>query len=147
MSKLYTVVCYLWLFTLFSCSKHYVNVTKIDIRRSTLASSFAKTPDLRQKHPLKGEQLLVEWNLPSKWNKRALFLELHMIYHDCSEETVRYALDRPRGDMSYFLLGERYHRVRGLMTYDAQVKTEEGEIIQEFKQALFVKIIPLDQED
>ncbi len=147
MSKLYIVASYVGCLSLFACSKHYVNVTKIDIRRSTLASSFAETPDPRQKHPPKGEQLLVEWNLPSKWDKEHLFLQLHVIYNDYLEDTFVYSLDGPRGDLSYFLLGEHYQRSGGLMTYEAQIKTEEGVVIQQFKQALFTKIIPLDQED
>jgi len=147
MSKLYVVVSCLGCLALFSCSKHYVNVTKIEVTRSTLASSFAKTPDPRQKHPPKGEQLLVEWNLPSKWDKEHLFLELHLIYHDCFEETFRYDLDKLRGDLSYFLLGEHYQKTGGLMTYEVQIKTETDQIVEQFKQALFTKIIPLDQED
>ena len=135
------------LWGLASCTKHYVAVTQIYVGKSYLASAFAKTPDTRKQAQPRGKQLLIEWNMPTRFAKETLFLELQLIYGDLSEETLEYALEGVRGQISYFLLGEKYQKTQGLFTYKALIKTSTGEVVKEFTQGLFVKILPLDQEE
>ncbi|MBM3191151.1 MAG: hypothetical protein FJZ63_00665 [Chlamydiae bacterium] len=142
-----TLFFFFTLWGLTSCTKHYVAVSQISVGKSSLASTFAKTPDPRKQAPPRGKQLLIEWNLPTHFAKETLFLELQLIYGDLSEETLKYALEGVRGEISYFLLGEKYQKTQGLFTYKALIKTSTGDIVKEFTQGLFVKILPLDQEE
>lgn len=131
---------------LSSCEKHYVAVTKVDINRSSLASGFAGTPDPRQMFPITGQQLVIEWNLPSTVRRQELFLDLSLVYRDYSEETLRYELTSSRGELSYFLLGENFEEKKGLMTYKADIKTQEGEILKTWQHKLWIKLITLDED-
>jgi hypothetical protein len=147
MSQALKVVCIGALLFLTACSKHYVQVTRVDINKSSLASVFTGTPDSRKIFPPKGEQLLIEWNLPSTVKGKKLLLDLSLVYHDYTEETVRFSLDKARGMMSYFLLGERFQVKKGFLTYQAEIRTVEGELIKSCKEHLWVKLIQLEKEE
>ena len=127
-----------------SCEKHYVNVTRVGVNQTSLASVFADTPDPRLKSPPKGEQLIVEWNLASHVEGRLLFLELSVIFQDHTEEVIQYSLDHTRGIISYFLLGEKYSLKQGIMTYKVEIKESHGEVVKSWQHKLWVKLIPLE---
>jgi hypothetical protein len=131
---------------LCACEKHYVSVTKVEISRSSLASSFVKTPDPRQSFPPRGEQLVIEWNLPSTEKEKDLFLDLSLIYQDYSEETIQYELKSSRGVISYFLMGEDFREKKGIMTYKAEIRTKEGDLVKTWKHKLWVTLIKLDED-
>lgn len=136
----------LFSFIFSSCEKHYVAVTRVDINRSSLASSFVKTPDPRQEFPPKGEQLVIEWNLPSALKEKELLLDLSLVYNDYSEETLEYELDSLRGIISYFLMGENFQEKKGIMTYKAEIRAKEGEVIKAWKHKLWIRLIKLDED-
>jgi hypothetical protein len=130
-----------------ACQKHYLTVTKVSIDRSSLASSFTKTPDPRQSFPPKGEQLVIEWNLPSTVNQKTLRLELSLVYKNYKEETFTYILESTRGVLSYFLMGQDFLEKKGVMTYKAELKTQEGEVIKMQRHKLWVSLIHIDEEE
>ena len=142
--RIFFVTLFSFLFS--SCEKHYVAVTKVDINRISLASTFANTPDPRQLFPLKGEQLVVEWNLPSAMKGKELFLDLSLVYRDYSEETLQYDLGSLRGVISYFLLGENFQERKGVMTYRAEIRTKEGDLVKSWQHKLWITLIKLDED-
>lgn len=147
MRQVFKVVCILsCLVCLGGCEKHYIRVTKVAVNKTSLASVFAQTPDPRKAYPPLGEELVIEWNLPAQAAGQKLLLDLFLIYKDYSEEMIEYSLEAPRGVISYFLLGEQYQVKKGLMTYKAEIKTESGEVLKEWEQKLWVKVIPFEEE-
>ncbi|MCH9630373.1 MAG: hypothetical protein S4CHLAM37_03690 [Chlamydiia bacterium] len=134
----------LLIFCCMSCQTYYVSVTREAIDRSSLASSFAKTPDPRQLDPPSGERLLIQWNLLSKDVHEDLICSLSLIYKNYEEETVHYKVDAKRDVISYFLLGDRYETTKGIMTYKVEILTKEGEVVKSFKHQLWTKLIKLD---
>jgi hypothetical protein len=110
---------------------------------SYLASSQVGTPDPRQAHPPKGEQLIISWKLPQKMMKKKPFCSLHVIYWDYTEETFYHDIDYKTGYWKYTLLGEKFLERKGILTYRIEILTEDGEVYREWKHQLWVNLIQL----
>lgn len=127
-----------------SCQKHQMHVTSIKIDKSSLASSFSAAKDPRQQVSAKGQQLYIQWNLPKKYNKMPISLELDIIYNNQTHETIVYDVIASEKKLSFFLLGERYRETKGIMTYKACLKTQNGRIVQHWKKSSWFNLIQLD---
>lgn len=140
---------YLFLFLLicFGCEKYYVSIKRDGVDRSKLASTFVGSPDPRQQNPSQGEALIIEWSLPSHLLQQSLTLQLKIIYHDYSEKTLCYPVDRRRGLVVYSLLDDEYYKTGGFLTYMAEIRGSDGLVLQEWKEHLWVELIPLDDID
>lgn len=123
----------LLLFT--GCQKYYVEVYKERVSRETLASTFAESPDPRQKNPPHGEKLLVTWRLPKEAVKNPLILVLQVVREDFSEVTEVYPVDKRRGLITYGLEEKK------ILTYRASIQTLSGDVVEEWTQALWFSVI------
>ena len=57
----------LFLLFLFSgCQKYYLTVYQEKIDKDSLASTHVGSPDPRQKNPPKGQELIIEWQIPGE---------------------------------------------------------------------------------
>jgi hypothetical protein len=127
-----------------SCQKHHIHVTSIKIDKSSLASSFSGAIDPRQEVSAKGQQLYIEWNLPKKYDKMPISLQLDIIYNDQTHETIVYDVIASEKRLSFFLLGEKYRETKGVMSYKASIITQKGDIVQEWKKNSWFNLIQLD---
>jgi len=137
----------LLLLLLTGCEKYYLSVKREFVDRSKLASTFVGSPDPLQKDPPKGEELILEWRLPPHALDQELTLLLKVIYKNYSEETICFPVDRRRGVFTYPLLNEKYHETEGFLTYKADIKTQDGTLLKEWKQQLWVDLITIDDID
>lgn len=142
------VICSLALgcFVLSSCEKYYVAVNQqwVDVRY--LASTHVRTPDPRQNHPPVGQMMIVDWRIPKSVIGKKPSIQLTMIFWDYTEKTVYFPIDDKMGWVTYKLLDEEYDKTGGILTYKAEIVTEEGTIFREWKHQLWVNLITLDQE-
>ena len=127
-----------------SCDKYYLAVTRESIDRSTLASTYVGSPDPRQKNPPKGQELIIKWRCPKHFPQETMTLVLDILYKDYTQETVSYPLARRRGVFTYALLGEKYHEKGGFLTYKAELRDQEGAVVQQWKQQLWTELIVID---
>lgn len=129
------------------CQRQYLSVIKLDINKDRLASTYVKSPDPRQKNPPKGEELVIEWTLPSSVMKKKPFLRLSLIYNDYSQEHLTRKILRRSGSVNYSVLGKKFKEKQGLLTYKVDVVSSDNKILKEWRQALWTPLITLDQED
>ncbi len=136
----------LFFFLLFlpACQKYYVSVNRIGVGRSSLASTFVKSPDPRQEDPPKGEKLLISWNLPREYLDKPLRLSVDLIYRDYEEKHVNIQVEGRRGIEEISLLDEEFKKTRGFLTYRVMLYDEKDQLLKEWQHQLWVKLIKID---
>ncbi|MDJ0651744.1 MAG: hypothetical protein QNJ27_01870 [Simkaniaceae bacterium] len=102
------------------------------------------SPDPLQKNPPKGQELIVQWRLPRNFFHKQMTLVLDLLYKNYTRETLSYPISRCRGVVTYSLLGDDYREKEGLLTYKAEIRDKEGDVIQEWKQQLWTELIVID---
>ena len=128
------------LFLCFGCHKYHVTCQKQHVGRSSLASTFVKSPDPEQKNPPKGERLIVHWRVPEYAMKDPLTLSVHLIYKDLTQKIERFEIDRRFGYITYELINEEFKKTGGILTYKAEVSSPE-KVLESFEQQLWVTLI------
>jgi hypothetical protein len=116
-----SVLIFIFLFFLNSCYKKQVEIIKIRIDKKSLASSFTKAPDLRQKASPNGEQLLINLNLNPKSDLKRCRAVLYLLYNSLETQEIEFIPTKYREVFSYFILGEKYKLSKGLLTYKLEV--------------------------
>ena len=128
-----------------SCQKYYVSVMDHKVSRSSLASTFAKTPDPRQYAPPKGEHLLIEWNLKEEVEEE-LICNLSILFKNFEQKVSQYKISTRQDALSYFLLGEEFEKTKGILSYKVEILNQEGQILQFFVHKLWTELITIDDE-
>lgn len=108
-----------------------------------MASTAVYSPDPRQADPPIGQQLIVDWQIPQALLKRKPICVLHVIYWDYTEEIFTCKIDRKVGYWKYDLLNEDFFARKGILTYRAQIITNDGDIYKEWKHQLWVNLIQM----
>lgn len=139
-----TCQCLVLLLFLCSCEKYYLSVKREAVTRERLASTYVGSPDPRQKNPPKGQELIIEWRLPEEALAEKLVLVLEILYKDYTKGTICHPIDRKRGIFTYSLLNQAFKEKEGLLTYIAEIKTPEGEVIKQWKQHLWTELIIIE---
>ena len=129
---------------LCGCEKYYLSVKREAVTRERLASTYVGSPDPRQKNPPKGQELIMEWRLPEEALQEKLVLVLDILYKDYSKGIISHPIDRKRGIFTYSLLNNEFKEKEGLLTYKAEIRNQEGEIIQQWKQQLWTELIEIE---
>lgn len=144
--NLAAVVLAMAFLVLSSCDKYYVAVSQqwVDVRY--LASTHVKTPDPRQDHPPIGQMVIIDWRVPKELLKKKPHVQLTMILWDYTEKIVCFPIDKRMGWATYKLLDEQYDATGGILTYKAEILSEDGAVFREWKHQLWVNLITLNEE-
>lgn len=134
----------LFLFILCSCEKYYLSVKREFVDQNRLASTYVGSPDPRQKNPPKGQELMIEWRLPRDDLQQKMTLVLEILYKNHTRKTFSYPISTRRGLITYSLLGKEYQEKKGLLTYKAEILTDKGTVLKEWKQRLWTERILID---
>jgi hypothetical protein len=128
------------------CRQYYLSICQewVDVRY--LASSHVLTPDPRQDHPPIGQMLILDWRVPKDIFNRRPEVVLDLILWDYTTRQVKIPIKRRMDFATYRLFNEEYERTGGILTYKAQIVTEDGKIYREWKHQLWVNLITIDQE-
>lgn len=149
MKKFRNIFCLsalLLLTLLVSCGKGHLSVRQEWIDGRYLASTYVKTPDPRQAHPPTGQKLIVQWWVPSQVLENHPKLLLKIIYWDFTEKTITFPITKRVGYETYTLLDKEYEEKQGLLTYRAEIVTDDDKIYQEWTHKLWVNLIKIDNE-
>ena len=130
-----------------SCERHYLSVSQQWIDGKYLASSKVGTPDPRALHPPIGQMLVIDWFLPQSVMQRKPHVELELIFWDYTKQTVILPIESPLSWATYRCLDAEYEKTGGILTYQAAICTDDGEVFRRWKHQLFVNLIQLDKED
>ncbi|MBY0530007.1 MAG: hypothetical protein K2P51_07430 [Rhabdochlamydiaceae bacterium] len=133
--------------SLGGCQKYYLSVCQqwVDVRY--LASTHVNTPDPRQENPPIGQMLSMDWRVPQELLAQKPRIELSLIFWDYTEEKKSYPIDKRMGWATYKLLNDDYDRTGGILTYKAEIVTEDGSVYREWKHQLWVNLIQVQTEE
>jgi hypothetical protein len=128
------------------CRQYYLSICQewVDVRY--LASTHVGTPDPRQDHPPIGQMLILDWRIPKEILKKKPEVVLDLILWDYTTRRVQIPIKRRMDFATYRLLNEEYEKSGGILTYKAQIITQDGKIFREWKHQLWVNLITIDQE-
>jgi hypothetical protein len=115
------------------------------VDRDSLASTHVGSPDPRQKNPPKGQELIIEWQIPEDILRQKPTIHLEMIYKDYSEEKKDYPITQKSGYVVYTLVGDEYKKTKGLLAYKAEIVTEDGQVFRVWQHQMWVNIIRLEE--
>ncbi|MBM3201418.1 MAG: hypothetical protein FJZ56_03300 [Chlamydiae bacterium] len=119
---------------------HFVLVKDEAVTKQRLASSFVKSPDPERTSFKPGQRLIVEWLLPYQQLKAdKLTLCLHVMYGNLEEEVVEYPVNTIAGFVSHLVLDPQFTEKKGVISYKAEIIDSEKNIIESFKQKLWVE--------
>ncbi len=144
-AKKKTTLLYISLVSLlFSGCGHYVEVKRQKINAGYLASTSVGSPDPRQENPPLGEMLIIDWQVPLHLITKNPKLKLYVIYWDNEESEYAWPLKRWKGYRTFSVLNEEFVHTGGLLTYRAEIVTEDGKVYREWKHQLWVNLIKMD---
>lgn len=126
------------------CEKYYVSVKQISVGPSYLASTHVGTPDPRQSHPPQGQKLFIDWSVPAQILEKSPKIVMHLLYKDHSQKELSYPINYQRGYEVYSLMNEDFEKSHGLLTYRAEIVTDDGMIYKDWKHQLWVNLITLE---
>ena len=113
-----------------------------------LASTHVGTPDPRQDHPPIGQMLILDWRVPQEVFKKKPEVVLDLILWNYTQRQIRIPIKRQMDFATYRLFNEEYDKTGGILTYKAQIVTEDGNVFREWKHQLWVNlIIPQSAKD
>ena len=131
---------------LFSgCRQYYLSVCQewVDVRY--LASSHVGTPDPRQDHPPIGQMLILDWRIPKEILKKKPEVVLDLILWDYTARQIRIPIKRRMDFATYRLFNPEYEKTGGILTYKAEIVTQEGQVFREWKHQLWVNLITVEE--
>lgn len=131
------------LLVLASCSKYYLTVRQVPVNARSLASSHVGSPDPRQINPPTGQQLVIDWVIPSDILREEPKVVLTLVFKNHTEETRHYPIYYRSGYVVYNLVGEEYDTTGGLLTYRAEIVTGNGDVYRDWKHQLWVNLIQM----
>lgn len=126
-----------------SCDKYYVTVRQLPLNSNSLASAHVGTPDPRQLDPPRGQELIIDWVIPSDLLVKQPHVELYLLFRNHTEKKITYPALYKSGYIVYRLEGEEFDQTGGLLTYRADIVTKEGVICRRWKHQLWVNLIDL----
>jgi hypothetical protein len=141
-------ICSLFLFIALlgsSCSKYYLSVQQQWVDINYLASVQVNTPDPRKANPPLGQMLIIDWHIPPRVLKQHPKVVLDLILWDYTTRTVTIPIKGQLNYTTFELLNEEYEKVGGILTYKAQIVTEDGRVFRESKHQLWVNLITIEE--
>lgn len=137
---------FLALLFLTGCEKYYLSLTDQNINVDYLASVGAGTPDKRQQNPPFGEMIVMDWRIPKELLKQNPVIDLHVIYGNYTEKTFHYPLKKRMGYVTYKDIDAEYAEAKGIITYRANIRLEDGTIYRDWKHQLWTNLITVSDE-
>lgn len=141
------IVCLLCVPLLLSgCQKYYLSLTDQKIDVNYLASTHVGTPDKRQHNPPLGEMIVMDWRIPKAILEQNPVIDLHVIYGNYTEKTFHYPLKERMGYATYKDLNKEYVDTKGIVTYSADIRLDDGTIFRSWKHQLWARLITIGEE-
>ncbi len=135
----YSLVCVALALT--GCATTELGVRRLPLKSEHYASAFARTPNPNSDANEVGERLYVDWRIPFKMDPKDFEVILSVVYKDLSEESVRKPITGRVGGFNFPLVGEKFKKTNGFLTYKAELVNKNGEITDSWEQAMWVKVL------
>lgn len=136
----------LFLVFLTSCGKYYLSMCQQKVDATYLASFGAHTPDPRLENPPMGQQLIIDWRIPPRILKKNPTINLDVIYKNHTQKSFEYPIHKRMGWVTYNLLDKEFEKKKGILSYRAELVTEDGKVYKSWVHQLWVKLITFNEE-
>ncbi|MEI6242388.1 MAG: hypothetical protein WCP39_03165 [Chlamydiota bacterium] len=127
-----------------SCYKGHLYVQQENIDKKYLASFYVDTPDPKKTDSFKEQNIYVSWDFPSSLFEKKLFITLVVRLRNDEEKVFGWNIDQKRGIQTFRFPLENDPK-RKILTYRVEVKTEKGEIVEEWKHHFWTKLVDIDR--
>ncbi|MCX6990757.1 MAG: hypothetical protein NTX49_06835 [Chlamydiae bacterium] len=144
--KTISVLCFLALTLLPGCEKYYLSLTEQDINVNYLASITAATPDKRQQNPPFGEMIVMDWRIPKELLAKNPVIDLHVVYGNYTEKSFQYPIRKKMGYVTYKDLNDEFALTKGIITYSADIRLDDGTLYKSWKHQLWANLISLNDD-
>jgi hypothetical protein len=104
------------------------------------------SPDPRQADPPCGQKVVLQWAIPPELLSEEPRLIFHVLYRNYTQEEIVYPIEDRSGMEVYSLLNEEYRSRGGLIAYQAEIRTKNGEIYRKWTHQLWVQLIQEQKE-
>ncbi|HRW58912.1 MAG TPA: hypothetical protein P5048_04795 [Chlamydiales bacterium] len=111
-----------------------------------LASTHVNTPDYRQKDYPSGEKIVVSWDYPLSDFQKGLTMFLTVRFMNHEQKTFSYPLKRKRGIHAFYFYNSPDEEDQDILTYKIEVKTDQGVVLDVWKQQLWTELIELSDD-
>jgi len=119
------------------CSYEGMSIERQRVSKTSLASSFVRSPDPLQSDPPTGERLWIDWSISPTQFEENLILTLRVIYNSFEVERIAYPVNKRSGQVSFSLLGEKYKKSGGIFTYRADIDRPDGTVVESWVQQMW----------
>lgn len=140
------VFCFFFLLIFSACARPYLSLSQEKVDINSLASTYVGSPDPLHDHPPMGQKIIITWSLPDVVFEQKPHIDLHLLFWNNTVEVVKYPLNQPSGTKVYYLLDKEYADKRGILTYKADIVTDDGTVFFEWKHQLWVNLIHIEDE-
>ncbi len=130
----------------FGCSSHYVSVVKVPVDKTSLASTYAGTPDPKAKVVPKGEKLYISYRIPFSMSTDDLKIRLKVIYKNLEQEEKIFPIYHRIGAVGFDLVGDKFKKTSGFFTYKAELLDKDDHVIDCNQQRMWVDLLKLDNQ-
>ncbi|MCX6987206.1 MAG: hypothetical protein NT065_03495 [Chlamydiae bacterium] len=141
------LLCSLLFCSLTGCQKYYLSLSNQKINVHSLASTYVHTPDKRQHSPPNGEMIVVDWRVPKEVLDKKPVIDLYVIYGDYTEKRFEYPIYKRMGYKTYKLINDEFLSSKGIITYCADLRLDDGEIYRSWKHQLWVNLITVEDDE
>lgn len=136
----------LLLLVMAGCQKYGIVARRQKVDPTYLASTHIGSPDPRQADPPNGQMVIVEWWVPPELFAQNPKICLHLVFWDYTERKIQFPIDRRVGYETYFILGDDFLTTCGILTYKAEIITDDGCVFRDWKHQLWVNLIQVEEE-
>ncbi len=118
-----------------------------NVEADSLASTHVGSPDFRQKNPPLGQKIVVSWSFPHALFAKKLSMFLTVRFWNNLQETKIIPLQKSWGTQAFFFSNPKLEKNLKILTYRIQIVSDKGELIEEWKQQLWTRLIDIDNEE
>ena len=132
------------LLLLSSCASHEL----VKARSEYLDSSYLASTQVRTPEPcytcFVGEQVIVSWNLPQRYELDEVTLRLFLRFGDHEVREIVQPISRYRGCRIFRLLNADYWEHEGILSYSVRIENDQG-VWSRFDHHLWQDIVHIDE--
>lgn len=113
------------------------------VTKETFASTHVNTPDTNQLINPQGQRITVSWKLPKKYLDQPLHGVLSVQFKIPKAIKIPFEIERSKGSFVYQLLGDEYFEKEGILSYKAQIFSNNVEI-DSFTHKMWVELVSFE---
>lgn len=148
LKKPFSYILYASILCFFTgCEKYYLSLTDQKINVNSLASTHANTPDKRQHSPPIGEMIVMDWRVPKEILDKKPIIDLYVIYGNYTEQRFEYPISKRMGYKTCKVLNDDFVSSKGVITYRADLRLNDGQIYRSWDHQLWVNLITIDDDE